>query len=41
VQTALQFQTLAVVEREYRWGWGILQRYGVERQHLLALVGAR
>ncbi len=35
---ALRFRTLAVVEREYRWLWGIVQRFGVERSHLLQQV---
>jgi hypothetical protein len=34
----LNFQALNVIEREYRWGWSLLQRYGVERYHLLAQV---
>ncbi|MGB9752732.1 hypothetical protein [Roseiflexus castenholzii] len=35
---ALRFRTLAIVEREYRWLWGIVQRFGVERSHLLQQV---
>ncbi|MGQ9550458.1 MAG: hypothetical protein ACUVSY_16550 [Roseiflexus sp.] len=35
---ALRFHTLAVVEREYRWLWGIVQRFGVNRLHLLQQV---
>jgi hypothetical protein len=35
---ALRFRTLSVVEREYRWLWGIVQRFGVERSHLLQQV---
>ena len=35
---ALRFHTLAVIEREYRWLWGIVQRFGVKRVHLLQQV---
>ncbi len=35
---ALRFGTLAIIEREYRWLWGIVQRFGVERPHLLQQV---
>lgn len=35
---ALRFRALVVVEREYRWLWGIVQRFGVERSHLLQQV---
>ncbi len=35
---ALRFGTLAIIEREYRWLWGIVQRFGVERLHLLQQV---
>lgn len=35
---ALRFGTLAIIEREYRWLWGIVQRFGVERSHLLQQV---
>jgi len=38
LQVLLQFQALEVIEREYRWGWPILQRYGVDQRHLLAQV---
>ncbi len=38
IQVVLLLQTLEVIEREYRWGWPILQRYGVARQHLLSQV---
>ena len=34
----LQLQSLEVIEREYRWGWPVVRRYGVERHHLLAQV---
>lgn len=35
---ALRFHTLAVIEREYCWLWGIVQRFGVRRLHLLQQV---
>lgn len=35
---ALRFGTLTVIEREYRWLWGIVRRFGVERSHLLQQV---
>jgi hypothetical protein len=38
IQVVLLLQSLEVIEREYRWGWPILQRYGVGRQHLLSQV---
>lgn len=38
LQTALQFRTLAVIEREYVWGHDLLQRYRVTRHHLRAPV---
>jgi hypothetical protein len=38
MQVVLLLQSLQVIEREYRWGWPILQRYGVGRQHLLSQV---
>lgn len=34
----LRFQALAIVEREYRWLWEIVRRFGVERPHLLQQV---
>ena len=36
VQVLLCLQSLEVIEREYRWGWPVVQRYGVERHHMLA-----
>jgi hypothetical protein len=38
MQVVLLLQTPEVIEREYRWGWPILQRYGVGRQHMLSHV---
>jgi hypothetical protein len=38
VQVALRLQSLAVIEREYRWSWGILPRFGVTSRHMHALV---
>ena len=38
LQTALQFRTLAVIEREYRWGHDLLQRYNVTQHHMRAPV---
>lgn len=40
LQVVLRFQTLAVVEREYRWSWGILPRYGITLSHMLEMVRA-
>lgn len=36
IQVVLLLQTPEVIDREYRWGWPILQRYGVGRQHVLS-----
>ncbi|HEX9441464.1 MAG TPA: hypothetical protein VF909_17390 [Roseiflexaceae bacterium] len=36
LQVALRFQTMSVIEGEYRWAWGILPRYGVTQNHLRA-----
>jgi hypothetical protein len=38
LQVLLCLQSLEVIEREYRWGWPVVQRCGVERHHLLAQV---
>lgn len=38
IQVVLLCQSIAVVEREYRWGWRILSRYNVERRHMTAHV---
>lgn len=38
IQVVLRLQSVAVIEREYRWGWPILQRYHVERVHLIAHI---
>jgi hypothetical protein len=38
LQVALLCQSLAIVEREYQWGWKLLSRYNVERRHMLAHV---
>jgi hypothetical protein len=38
IQVVLLLQSLEVIEREYRWGWPVLQSYGVARQHLLSQV---
>lgn len=38
LQAVLMFQSLAVMEQEYRWGWSILPSYGVTRQHMLTQV---
>lgn len=40
LQVALRFQTITVIEREYRWSWGILPRYGITLRHMLAMVRA-
>ena len=34
MQVVLRFQTLMVIDREYRWGWPIMQRFGVSRPSL-------
>lgn len=39
VRLALMSHSLAVFEREYVWLWGVVQRYGVERRHLLGMAG--
>ncbi len=38
IQVVLRLQSIAVIEREYRWGWPILQRYHVERIHLISHI---
>lgn len=38
MQVLLCFQSFEVIEREYRWGWPVVHRYGVKRYHLLAQV---
>lgn len=38
MQSALRLQNLDIIEREYRWAWPLVQRYGVTRQHLIAQV---
>jgi hypothetical protein len=38
MQVVLRFQTLMVIDREYRWGWPIMQRFGVSRHHILSHV---
>lgn len=35
IQVVLQLQSLSVIDYEYRWGWPVLQRYGVGAVHLL------
>ncbi|HEU4327487.1 MAG TPA: hypothetical protein VFS21_30390 [Roseiflexaceae bacterium] len=39
VRLALMSHSLAVFEREYRWLWGVVRRYGVEQRHLLGMAG--
>ena len=36
IQVVLRFQTTLVIEREYRWGWAIMPRYGVARHHMIS-----
>lgn len=38
IQVVLRLQSVVVIEREYRWGWPILQRHNVGQMHLLAHV---
>lgn len=38
IQVVLRLQSLIVVEQEYRWAMHVLPRYGVQPQHMLALV---
>ena len=38
VQVVLVLQTMAVITREYRWGWEVISRYGVQQHHMLAQV---
>lgn len=38
LQAVLLFQSLAMMEQEYRWGWTILFHYGIAPLHLLAHV---
>lgn len=38
LQAVLLFQSLDVIEHEYRWGWKILPNYGVTRQQLRTQV---
>jgi hypothetical protein len=39
VRFVLVFQSMAVVEQEYRWACGVMPRYGVNRTHMLATAG--
>lgn len=39
VRLALMARTLAVIEREYHWLWGVVRRYEVEQRHLLGMAG--
>ena len=36
MQVVLRFQTTLVIEREYRWGWSIMPRFGVARHHMIS-----
>jgi hypothetical protein len=38
MQVLLRLASVEVIEREYRWAWGILPRYGVTSEQLLAQV---
>lgn len=38
LQTLLRLAAIELIEREYRWGWGILPRYGVTAEHMLNQV---
>jgi len=38
IQVVLRLQSVAVIEREYRWGWPILQRYHVQQIHLISHI---
>lgn len=38
LQVALRLQVITVIEREYRWSWSILPRFGVNQRHMAALV---
>lgn len=38
IQVVLRLQTLTVVDHQYRWGWPLLQRFGVGSMHLLMLA---
>ena len=38
IQVVLRLQSIVVIEREYRWGWPILQRYQIEQAHLISHV---
>lgn len=38
IQVVLVLQTLEVITREYRWGWQVVSRYGVQQEHMLAQV---
>ncbi|MBK9709896.1 MAG: hypothetical protein IPO81_00960 [Kouleothrix sp.] len=36
MQVVLRLQAMVVIEREYRWGWTIIPRYGVARHHVIS-----
>lgn len=38
MRATLMFHSLAVIEREYAWGIPVMQRYNVERVHMLSQV---
>jgi hypothetical protein len=38
IQVVLRLQSISVIEREYRWGWPVLQRYRVEQVHLISHI---
>ena len=38
LQVVLLLQTLEVITHEYRWGWPVIARYGVERHQVIMQV---
>lgn len=37
VQAALQFRTVGLIDREYRWFWNLGPRFGVDQEHMLSM----
>ena len=38
IQSALRLRNLGMIERQYRWGWPMVQRFGGHRQHLITHI---
>lgn len=38
LQIVLQFGTLGIVDREYRWMWQVAAQHGVQQEHVLSVL---